>query len=95
MPEKIFSIAELINSDPGLSKVKNIIKDAGVIAEFADIFPDLIKIATPVKVDKQVLFLKVENSVWRSELRLKEKVIIEKINKFFKETRINKVKFIP
>jgi hypothetical protein len=95
MPEKFLSIAELIDTDPGLSKVKNIIKEADVITEFADIFPNLIKIAVPVKVDKQILFLRVENSVWRSELRLKEKVIIEKTNKFFNETRINKVKFIP
>ena len=60
---------------------------------FLEIFPDLVKVAKALKVDKKTLFLKVENSVWRSELKFSESVIIEKINTFFKEERIKYIKF--
>ena len=47
-----------------------------------------------MKVDKKTLFLKVENSVWRSELKFSESIIVEKINKFFNEERIKFIKFL-
>ena len=41
-------------------------------------FKDFEKIAVPVKVKKNVLYLRVENSVWRSELKFKEKLLLKK-----------------
>lgn len=88
------SIAEVINGDDSLKNIREFIKKADVVEKFDVIFPDLKKIAKAVKVDKNVLFLSVENSVWRSELKFKQKVIIDKINDYFKETIIKSVKFI-
>lgn len=95
MPEGFSSIAEILNKEPGLDKIKNLLKRSDVIRSFADIFPDLAKIASAVRIEKNTLYLRVENSVWRNELKLREHLIVEKVNGFFKEMRINKIKFIP
>ena len=95
MTEGFSSIAEILNKEPGLDKIRKVLKQSGVVREFPEIFPDLARIAAAVKVEKNTLFLRVENSVWRNELKLREKQITEKVNGYFKEIRIDKVKFIP
>ncbi len=94
MSKGFISLGEAIEKEPSLSKIRNSIKDFDVVNNFYEIFKDFEKIAVPVKVKKNVLFLSVENSVWRSELKFKEQSIIEKINKFLKEDRIIKIKFV-
>ena len=93
MPEKFKSIADILNENPGLATVRKIIKQSDVIIGFYDIFPELKKVVKPVKVDKQILFIKVENSILRSELRFQENLIVSKVNKYFKEERIKGIKF--
>lgn len=94
MPDKIASFSEILKTNPGLAKIHEIIKESDVVNEFGKILPDIVKIASAVKVEKKTLFLRVEDSVWRNELRHKENIILEKVNKYFNENRINKVKFI-
>lgn len=93
MPE-YKSIADVINSDDALKNIREFVKKVDVVEKFDAIFPDLKKIAKAVKVEKNVLFLSVENSVWRSELKFKQKIMIDKINAHFNETIIKSVKFI-
>ncbi len=93
MPDDFQSFGDIIRNSPGLGNVRKVIKESDVIFEFSTVFPDLQKIATAVKVEKKTLFLRVENSVWRSELKFKEKIIIDEINKHFKEERIKWVRF--
>jgi hypothetical protein len=95
MPDGFRSIEEIFENEPGLNHIRNSVKQNDVIDYFVKIFPDLSRVAKAVKAEKNILFLRVENSVWRSELRLKEKLLIENINKFFKEERIKGIKFIP
>lgn len=94
MHNKFMSLSEIFNSDPALARVRNIVKESDVTIEFSKVFPDLEKVAEALRVEKMVLILKVENPTWRNELRFKENVIVEKINKYFNETRINRVKFV-
>ncbi len=94
MHNGFISLGEAIEKEPSLSKLRNSIKDSDIIVKFYEIFNDFEKIAEPVKVKNNVLFLRVENSVWRSELKFKEQAIIEKINEFVKEERIKKIKFV-
>ena len=94
MHKGFMSLFEIFNTDPALARVRKIIKDTDVSIEFNKIFPDLEKIAEAIKVEKTVLILRVENPAWRNELKFKENLIVDKINSYFKETRINRVKFI-
>lgn len=94
MPDGFISLGEAFEKEPSLNKLKNSIKDYDVVTNFYEIFKDFEKIAVPVKVKNNILYLRVENSVWRSELKIKEQNIIEKINKYLKEERIKKLKFV-
>ncbi len=94
MPDGFASIEEIINTNPGLSRIKKMIRAADVVADFFKIFPEFTKSVKPVKVAKQVLYLSVENSTLRNELKLRENLIIEKINKRFSENIVSKVRFI-
>jgi hypothetical protein len=88
------SLSEIFNTDPALARVRNIVKETDVAIEFDNIFPELEKVAEAVKVEKTVLILRVENPAWRNELKFKENLIVEKINNYFNELRINRVKFV-
>ena len=64
-----------------------------MVNDFYKIFPDFEKIALPLKVDKKVLKLRVENQTWRSEMKFRESEIVERINKFYNEERIKQIRF--
>ena len=93
MPDGFKSIKEVFNTDPALKDLKNFVNENDVINDFEKIFPDFIKVAKAKAVQKKTLTLKVENAVWRSELKFKENEIISKINSFYNEERILKIKF--
>jgi hypothetical protein len=93
MHNGFLSIAEIINKEPGFEKLRKVIKQHDVIKGFHKIFPDLNKIAAPVKIEKKVLFIKVQNAAWRSELKFNQKTLIEKINNFYGEEIIKSMKF--
>jgi hypothetical protein len=86
-------LSDIIRNEPGFEGLRKNIQETEVIDSFNDIFPDLCKVVKVKKIEKKVLYLKVENSVWRSELKFRESIIIEKINSFFKEERIKYLKF--
>ena len=53
-----------------------------------------LKRSRPIKLKNKVLFVACYNSVWANELRLKEKILIEKNEYKFKEIGIESIKFI-
>lgn len=93
MPD-LKSISEVFNKDEALGNVRNFVKQADVVLLFSEIFPDLKNIARAVKVEKGFLYLRVENSIWRSELKFRQKFIIERINNHCGENIIKSIKFI-
>lgn len=94
MPDSFKSLKEVYEKEPRLRGLRNIINASSVVADFHIIFPEFKKMVVPVKVEKKRLFLTVENSIWRNELKFKEKEIIEKINNHFKIEIIKWIKFI-
>jgi len=93
MPDHFKSLDEVFKTEPGLRKLRNIVKSSDVIIDFYKIFPDLKNIAKPQNVRKKFLNIKVENAAWRSELKFREKEIVDKINSYFKEDRVKGIKF--
>ena len=88
------SISEIIDGEQEFSGLRETIKNFDVAGEFEKIFPELQPIARAVKVEKNILFLKVDNSVWKSELNFQKSLMTEKINKYFKEEVIKSIKFL-
>lgn len=88
------SIKDIFVSHPEFSRLRKRISEEEVIEKFYSVFPDLNLTVIPSRVEKKVLYLKVENSVLKSELKFNESVIVEKINKYFKEDRIKSIRFV-
>ena len=88
------SLSEVFKKEKALSGVREIVESADVIVKFYEIFPNLEMVATPQQCEKKMLKLKVENPAWRNELKFMETEMVEKINSFFKEKRINQIRFI-
>ncbi|OGU35335.1 MAG: hypothetical protein A2068_00915 [Ignavibacteria bacterium GWB2_35_6b] len=94
MPKDFKSLQEVLGKEKAFEKVRTAAKEYEVLEKFSEIFPDLKKVADAVKIEKGVLFLKVENSVWKSELKFRQTTIIEKINKKFNEAIVKTIRFI-
>lgn len=88
------SLKDVFSKDRTFSGLRETVYSADVIVHFFEIFPNLEKVASPQQCEKKVLKLKVENPAWRNELKFMETEMIEKINSFFKEKRINQIRFI-
>ena len=94
MPNNFKSIADVLNKEKAFKKVIDKAKEQRVLEQFYEVFPDLKNIAKAVKNENKVLYLNVDNSVWRSELNFKQGSMIKKTNDFFGEKIINRIKFI-
>lgn len=88
------SLKEVFKKERALSGVREIVDSADVVVHFYEIFPNLEKIVIPQQCEKKVLKLKVENPAWRNELKFMEPEMIEKVNSFFREKRINQIRLI-
>lgn len=87
-------ISEVIEKEKEFEKLRSTARIYQVVDDFYRIFPDLKLLASPLKVEKDILFLHAENSVWKSELNFHKAVIIEKINNYYKEEIIKQIKFL-
>lgn len=94
MRRKAVSLGDVIEKEESFRPFISRVKEFDVVLLFGEIFPELKQIAKAMKVNKNVLYLQVENSVWRSELKLRQKTIIDRINKSVKEESIKSIKFI-
>ena len=93
MPNDFKSLPDILGKEKAFENVRKAAKEYDVLEKFLEIFPELGKVAQAVKTERGVLYLKVENSVWKSELKFRQTTIVEKINKFFKEEVIKTIKF--
>ena len=88
------SLDDIIDQEKDFETIRETIKNYSVVEDFGKIFPELKKIAEVKKVEKRILFLRVENSVWKSELNFQKSKLIEKINNYYKEQVIKTIKFL-
>jgi hypothetical protein len=93
MPSGFKSIKEVFRREKSFKDLRELVDASDVVVKFNKIFPDLDKVVNPISCEKGILKIKVENPAWRNELKFRETELIEKINNFYKETRINKIRF--
>lgn len=94
MADDFKSLSDILKKDSAFSDFRKVAKENDVLEQFHTIFPDLKIVTEPVKVKKGVLFLRVENSVWKSELNLRRNIIIERVNKHFSSEIISSIRFL-
>ncbi|KAB2847213.1 MAG: DUF721 domain-containing protein [Melioribacteraceae bacterium] len=94
MHDDFKSLNDVFGKEKAFEKVRIAAKEYDVLEKFNEIFPELKKVADAVKIEKGILFLKVENSVWKSELKFRQTTIIEKINKKFNEQIVKSIRFV-
>lgn len=88
------SINEVILKEKAFEKIRKVVEEYDITDNFEQVFPELGKVAKAVRVENGILFLRVENSVWRSELNLKKNLIVEKLNKHYSKKVLKTIKFI-
>lgn len=93
MPDSFKSIKEILETTPELKNIKMLLDDGDVVKDFHKIFPELKSIVKATNCLKQVLTLKSDNPAVRNELKFREKEIIDKINSFYNQKRIIRIKF--
>ena len=87
-------LSEIINNTKSFEKLRNSVDGYRVVDKFYDVFPELKKVAEAKRFDGRTLFIRVENSVWRSELNINKETMIKKINKYINKEIIKNIKFI-
>ena len=94
MRRNSFASIDEILKQKEFEKINAVIEENEAVEKFAEIFPDLKKIAKAKKINNKTLFLRVENAVWRSELNLNKNAIIKKINERFGKEIVKTIRFI-
>ena len=88
------SVNEVINESAELKKFRTAVEGFEVLGKMNEIFPEISSFVTAKKIENSTLFIRVENSVMRSELYLNKAKMIEKINKYFKKKLVKDIRFI-
>jgi hypothetical protein len=91
---KFRRISDVIQKEKDFESIRRLSEAQDVMEKFVELFPELRAFAAPVRFEKGTLNLKVENSVWRSELKFNQATLIEKLNKHFKENIVKTIRFV-
>ncbi len=94
MQKKIRTVGEIFKSDKAFAGLRKTALENDIVENFSAIFPDLKLVVEAERIFRGSLYLKVENSVWKSELNLRKHIIIERINASFGEEIIKRIKFV-
>ncbi len=92
--KEIKSLADIIANAEELEKIRDVRLKYKVVEDFAIIFPEFAEFVKAVKLNKKILSLRVEHSVLRQELNLRQEAMIEKINKYYNKEVVNSIKFV-
>ncbi len=85
---------DVFYSDPAFENIRKTIKNAEITERFHEIFPGLGEHVTARKIKNGTLWLSVDNSVLRHELKTNDQLMINKINTWFKEEVVREIKFV-
>ncbi len=95
MPDDGFkSFGEAFNGSKELSAMRSAVKNLDALNLANDLFAAMGIPGAAKRVEYQSLFVHIEDSVWKNELRFNQKKILDNINSHFKEQVVNSIKFI-
>ena len=76
-------------------KLVDQIAEYDIVSNYKSLFPGYISDnSKPLRLDENLLYIKVQNSVLRNELKFREIEITSKINGFLGKKQVKKIHFI-
>ncbi|RMD50685.1 MAG: DUF721 domain-containing protein [Ignavibacteria bacterium] len=94
MHNEIKSVKDVLSNSDEFSKFRTAVEGFDVLENIYKIFPELKSFIVPKKIEKKTLFIRVNNSVMRSELTINRDKMKNKINKFFNKEIVKEIRFI-
>lgn len=94
MVEGFKSIGQVISDDSSFDKLRSVVKDSYATAVFNEIFSKSAGFIEAVSCDNGVLTVKVDSSVFKTELKVKQSEIINEINKKLSDDIVKSLKVI-
>ena len=90
--EPIGSIIRRVLKNQGLEQG---VKQGEALSAWNKIVGDIIaQHSSAVALEQEILFIRVDDSAWRNELAMMSEEIIEKINAYFGDRRVNRIHII-
>lgn len=93
MTKNFKTIKDIINENEFFRNLRRLAIYAEITEKFYKIFKDLEGIVTIEKIENDIIFFRADDAVWRNELLILKKKIIDKINKKF-NSEIKDIKFV-
>jgi len=91
-PARIGALIEPTFADLGIAEK---VERASVVADWEDLVGDHIaRVATPVRVQGETLFVEVESASWRMELSMMRPQLMRKLNAGKRRGRIERIVFV-
>ena len=94
-PKDIPSLKTLISSFIKDRNLEGVLESLEVVNSWDTIVgKNIADVSEAVRIENKILFVRIKNSVWRSELFMIQKYIIIKYNVHFKKRVIDRIMFI-
>jgi predicted nucleic acid-binding Zn ribbon protein len=95
MPDGGFkTFGEAFGSSKELNAMRGAVANLDALNIAKNLFEGMGLPGAAKKVENKALYVKVEDSIWKNELKLNQKNILNNINAHFKEQIVNTIKFI-
>ncbi|MFP4458671.1 MAG: DUF721 domain-containing protein [Candidatus Zixiibacteriota bacterium] len=89
------SIANILRKALARNKFREETTEFDIAANYEKLFPGIIsQMSKPVRVNDDVLYIKVFDCVLRNELKFRQNVMLNKINEKMRIKKLRNIKFI-
>lgn len=89
------SIATILRRIMVKNNFREEVAEFDIAASYSALFPGIIsKMSKPIKINEDVLYIKVFDCVLRNELKFQQNIMLKKINTKMKDRKIRTIKFI-
>jgi hypothetical protein len=86
-------VGDVLKTSAEFRRLARAAEEQRAIEVFPDVFPFLAEDAVPLSVADGTLHLRVENAAWRSEIKFREREILEKLNAELDGAPVRRLKF--
>ena len=95
MHKKFKDISQVLNTVLANYNLETKVKKEQLFENWQNILgKDLADKCKPIKIEENILYLEAKNSVWRNELKLRERDLLNLVHKKIEKKIISKIRFL-